>query len=243
MKKILIAALLTSLSASVFAAQTIRFGAEASYPPFEFVGSDNKIQGFDVDLAMAICKQINANCSFTNQSFDSLIASLKFRRIDAAMSGMDITPERQKQVLFSTPYYLNSARFVTEKGKVTELAALKGKKVGVQNGTTHQKYLADKLSDIKAVPYDSYQNAILDLKNGRLDAVFGDTAVINESLKTNSSLTPVGETVTDKDYFSTGIAIAVRQGNSALQQQFNQALAKVKADGEYQKIYDKWFQK
>ncbi len=57
MKKILIAALLTSLSTSAFAAQTLRFGTEASYPPFEFVGSDNKIQGFDVDLAMAICKQ------------------------------------------------------------------------------------------------------------------------------------------------------------------------------------------
>jgi len=243
MKKILIAALLTSLSASAFAAQTLRFGTEASYPPFEYVGSDNKIQGFDVDLAMAVCKQINASCSFTNQSFDSLIPSLKFRRIDAAMAGMDITPERQKQVLFSTPYYLNSALFIAEKGKVASLAALKGKKVGVQNGTTHQKYLADKHSEIKAVPYDSYQNAILDLKNGRVDAVFGDTAVINESLKNNPSLAPVGDKVTDKDYFSTGVAIAVRQGNSALQQQFNQGLAKVKADGEYQKIYDKWFQK
>jgi len=243
MKKILIAALLTSLSTSAFAAQTLRFGTEASYPPFEFVGSDNKIQGFDVDLAMAICKQINATCSFTNQSFDSLIPSLKFRRIDAAMAGMDITPERQKQVLFSTPYYLNSALFIAQQGKVANLAALKGKKVGVQNGTTHQKYLADKRSDITVVPYDSYQNAILDLKNGRVDAVFGDTAVINESLKNNPSLAPLGDKVTDKDYFSTGVAIAVRPGNSALQQQFNQGLEKVKADGEYQKIYTKWFQK
>ncbi len=243
MKKILLAALLTSLSTSALAGQTLRFGTEASYPPFEFVGSDNKIQGFDVDLAMAVCKQINATCSFTNQSFDSLIPSLKFRRIDAAMAGMDITPDRQKQVLFTTPYYLNSALFIAPKGSIADIAALKGKRVGVQNGTTHQKYLADKHSEITAVPYDSYQNAILDLKNGRISAVFGDTAVINESLKHNPSFAPVGNKITDKDYFSTGVAIAVRQGNSALQQQFDQGLAKVKADGDYQKIYDKWFQK
>lgn len=244
MKKIvLVAALFTSLSTSVLANQTLNFGTEASYPPFEFIGSDNKIQGFDVDLANAICKQIDATCSFTNQSFDSLVASLKFRRIDAVMAGMDITPEREKQVLFSTPYYLNSALFISKQGKVTDIAALKGKRVGVQNGTTHQKYLAEKRQDITAVPYDSYQNAILDLKNGRIDAVFGDTAVINESLKNNTSFAIVGNKITDKNYFGTGVAIAVRQGNTALQQQFNAGLAKVKADGSYQKIYDKWFQK
>ena len=60
------------------------------------------------------------------------------------------------------------------------MAALKGKKVGVQNGTTHQKYLTDKHPEITTVGYDSYQNAILDLKNGRVDAVFGDTAVVND---------------------------------------------------------------
>lgn len=243
MKKIIIAALLTGLSASAFASQNLRFGTEASYPPFEFIGSDNKIQGFDVDLAMAICKQIDATCTFTNQSFDSLIPGLKFRRIDAAMAGMDITPERKKQVLFTQSYYLNSALFVAEKGKVANFAALKGQRVGVQNGTTHQKYLADKHPEITAVPYDSYQNAILDLKNGRVSAVFGDTAVVNESLKNNTALAPVGDKITDKDYFNTGVAIAVRSGNDTLQKQLDSGLTKVKADGTYQKIYAKWFQK
>lgn len=242
MKKFVLAALLAGLSLSVSAAQTIRFATEASYPPFEFVGADNEIQGFDVDLANALCHEMNASCTFTNQSFDSLIPSLKFRRFDAVMAGMDITPEREKQVMFTKAYYDNSALFIAQKGKVDSVEALKGKRVGVQNGTTHQKYLTDKMSGVSIVPYDSYQNAILDLKNGRIDAVFGDTAVVNEWLKQNASLAPVGEKVTDKSYFGTGLGIAVRQGNSELQSQFNAALDKVKADGTYQTIYKKWFQ-
>ncbi|NIY47162.1 arginine ABC transporter substrate-binding protein ArtI [Cedecea colo] len=243
MKKVLLATLLAGLSLSATAAQTIRFATEASYPPFESMDANNKIVGFDVDLANALCKEIDATCTFSNQSFDSLIPSLKFRRIDAAMAGMDITPEREKQVLFSNPYYDNSALFIGQKGKIADIAALKGKKVGVQNGTTHQKFIMDKHPEITTVPYDSYQNAKLDLQNGRIDAVFGDTAVVTEWLKAEPKLAAIGDKVTDKDYFGTGLGIAVRQGNTDLQAKFNTALEKVKKDGTYQTIYEKWFQK
>lgn len=73
------------------------------------------------------------------------------------MAGMDITPEREKQVLFTTPYYDNSALFVGQQGKYTSVDQLKGKKVGVQNGTTHQKFIMDKHPEITTVPYDSYR--------------------------------------------------------------------------------------
>ncbi|AUU08754.1 arginine ABC transporter substrate-binding protein [Serratia marcescens] len=242
MKKLIIAAVLAGISVSASAAETIRFATEASYPPFEFIDAGNKIQGFDVDLANALCKEMQAECTFTNQAFDSLIPSLKFKRFDAVMAGMDITPEREKQVLFTKPYYDNSALFIAQKGKIADVAALKGKKVGVQNGTTHQKYLTDKHPEITTVPYDSYQNAILDLKNGRVDAVFGDTAVVNEWLKQNDALAAVGTKVTDKGYFGTGLGIAVRQKNTELQGKFNAALDKIKQDGTYETIYKKWFQ-
>lgn len=243
MKKVLIAALLASVSLSAAAAQTIRFATEASYPPFESMDASNKIVGFDVDLANALCKEIDATCTFTNQAFDSLIPGLKFKRFEAVMAGMDITPERQKQVLFTNPYYDNSALFIGQQGKFASLDQLKGKRVGVQNGTTHQKYINDKHPEITTVPYDSYQNAKLDLQNGRIDAVFGDTAVVTEWLKANPKLAAVGEKVTDKAYFGTGLGIAVRQGNTDLQQKFNTALEKVKKDGTYDAIYKKWFQK
>ncbi|MBP2846397.1 arginine ABC transporter substrate-binding protein [Dickeya oryzae] len=242
MKKLLVAALLGGLSLSASAAETIRFATEASYPPFESVDASNQIVGFDIDLANALCKQIQATCTFSNQAFDSLIPGLKFRRYDAVIAGMDITPERQQQVSFTQPYYENSALFIAQKDTLADIAALKGKRVGVQNGTTHQKYLLDKHKDITVVPYDSYQNAVLDLKNGRLDAVFGDTAVVNEWLKENPNLASVGTKVTDKDYFGIGLGIAVRQNNDELVKKFNDALNNIKQDGTYQTIYKKWFQ-
>lgn len=242
MKNSLIALLLAAFTFSASAAETIRFATEASYPPFEFVGADNKIQGFDVDLANALCKQLQAECSFTNQAFDSLIPSLKFKRFDAVIAGMDITAEREKQVLFTQPYYANSALFVAGKDKIANITELQGKKVGVQNGTTHQKYLADLHPEITSVPYDSYQNARLDLTNGRIDAVFGDSAVVNQWLKQDATLAVIGDKITDKAYFGIGLGIAVRQNNPELQGKLNAALEKIKQDGTYQTIYKKWFQ-
>ncbi|MBD2804383.1 arginine ABC transporter substrate-binding protein [Xenorhabdus sp. ZM] len=244
MKKLLFTALLGTMTLSATAAEkiTLRFATEATYPPFEFIDANNKIQGFDIDLANALCEKLNAQCTFTNQAFDSLIPSLKFRRFDALVAGIDITPERQKQVDFTHIYYNNSATFVAIKGKFAHLSDLKGKQIGIQNGTTLQKYLMEQHKDIKTVPYDSHQNAILDLKNGRIDAVFGDTAAVNEWLKKNKELGTVGEKVTDKNYFGTGLGIAVRKGNTELKNELNKALSEIKQDGTYDTIYKKWFE-
>ena len=111
----------------------------------------------------------------------------------------------------------------------------------MENGTTHQKYLLEKHPDVIAMAYDSYQNAILDLKNGRLNGVFGDSAVVNQWLKANDDLSAVGEHITDTEYFSTGLGIAVRKGNATLLKEMNDALAALKADGTWQQINQKWF--
>lgn len=115
MKKLVLAALLASFTFGASAAEKINFGVSATYPPFESIGANNEIVGFDIDLAKALCKQMQAECTFTNHEFDSLIPSLKFRKYDAVISGMDITPERSKQVSFTTPYYENSAVVIAKK--------------------------------------------------------------------------------------------------------------------------------
>lgn len=144
MKKLVLATLLAGIAFSATAADTIRFASSATYPPFESLDANNEIVGFDMDLAKALCKQMQATCTFTNQAFDSLIPALKFRRYDAVISGMDITPERSKQVTFTQPYYANSAVVIAQKGKFSDFAAMKGKRIGMENGTTHQKYMHDK---------------------------------------------------------------------------------------------------
>ena len=144
---------------------------------------------------------------------------------------MDITPERSKQVAFTEPYYANSAVVIAKKGQYTSFEQLKGKRIGMENGTTHQKYLQDKHPEVKTVAYDSYQNAIIDLKNGRIDGV----------RKTNPQLGTATDKVTDPQYFGTGLGIAVRPDNKALVEKLNGALKAIKADGTYQKISDQWF--
>ncbi|KJR39825.1 arginine ABC transporter substrate-binding protein [Vibrio navarrensis] len=241
MKKILLASLIGLVSANAAAQQEIKFAMEATYAPFEYMDENNQIQGFDVDLANALCKQMQAKCSFHNQAFDSLIPALKFKRYDAAISAMDITEARLEQVSFTDAYYDNSAAFVSIAGKVADQGALKGKRVGVQNGSTHQSYLLEQMAGVTAVPYASYQDAFIDMKNGRIDSVFGDTAVVAEWFKKENNLAYVGEYVTNAQYFGNGFGIAVNKDNQKLVADLNAALQAVKANGEYQTIFNQYF--
>lgn len=235
---IILGALLYCVSAQ---AKEIRFAMEATYPPFEFTNEKNEVIGFDVDLANALCQALKRQCSFHIQSFDSLITSLKFRRFDAAISGMDITAEREKQVLFTRPYYDNAAVFVAKKGRFTDISQLARLKVGIQNGSTHQKYIHDKFPRQQTASYTSVQHAFIDLQNGRVDAVFGDTAVINAWLTKAAAYGAVGEVVKDVSYFGRGYGIAVNLHNPQLRDDLNQALEQVVADGTYDSIYQRWF--
>ncbi|MEC7307212.1 lysine/arginine/ornithine ABC transporter substrate-binding protein [Vibrio splendidus] len=243
MKKILLASLIGLASFNAAAQEEIKFAMEATYAPFEYMDENNQIQGFDVDLANALCEELKATCTFHNQAFDSLIPALKFKRYDAAISAMDITEARLKQVNFSNAYYDNSAAFISFEGKVTDQAALEGKRVGVQNGSTHQSFLLEQMTGVTAVPYSSYQDAFIDMKNGRIDSVFGDTAVVAEWFKKEDNLTYVGDQVTNQEYFGNGFGIAVNKSNQELVDQLNVALAAVKANGEYDKIFNKYFGK
>ncbi|PQJ60504.1 arginine ABC transporter substrate-binding protein [Vibrio chagasii] len=243
MKKILLASLIGLASFNAAAQEEIKFAMEATYAPFEYMDENNQIQGFDVDLANALCEEMKATCTFHNQAFDSLIPALKFKRYDAAISAMDITEARLQQVNFSDAYYDNSAAFISIEGKVADQAALEGKRIGVQNGSTHQSYLLELLPGVTAVPYSSYQDAFIDMKNGRIDSVFGDTAVVAEWFKKEDNLTYVGDQVTNQEYFGNGFGIAVNKSNPELVAQLNTALAAVKANGEYDKIFNKYFGK
>lgn len=236
MKKLLLASAIALASFSA-QAKDLTFAMEPSYPPFETTNEKGEIIGFDVDIANAICKEIQANCSFKSLSFDGLVQAVKQKRIDGAISAMDITEARSKQVLFSEPYYDSSASFIALKSKA-DLAAAKN--VGVQNGTTFQQYVVAEAKQYAPKAYNSLQDSILDLKNGRIDLIFGDTAVLADMLSKEADLTFVGEKVTNPKYFGNGLGIAINKGNKELVEELNKGLATIKANGEYQKIYDKW---
>ncbi|OOR99936.1 arginine ABC transporter substrate-binding protein [Haemophilus paracuniculus] len=237
MKKLLLTSVLALSALAANANQTLTFATEPSYAPFEITNEKGELVGFDIDLAKALCEEMQATCQFKTQSFDSLIADLKMKKFDAAISAMDITEARARQVAFTDPYYDSSAAFLAVKGKATPATA---KTVGVQTGSTFQQYLVKNGKQYQLKPYVSLQTAMLDLKNGRVDMIFGDTPVLAEWLKTEPEFGFVGEKVVDKDFFGSGYGIAVNKGNAELVSKLNQALAAIKANGKYQQIYQTW---
>ncbi len=247
MKKLITLLFIPALIFSAYGnIKTINFATEATYPPFEYFSPAGKIQGFDVDVMNALCKQIDAKCTITHQPFDSLIPSLKLGKFDAIIASLGITPAREKQVSFTDPYYFNTASFVAAKSTNLTIskAGLQGKTIGVQGGTTFANYLSDVYGKVVTIKiYASNEDALLDLKNGRIDAFLGDTPLSVIWLKKpgSSSFAIIGKHIVSKKYFGSGDGIAVKKGNTKLLQALNKAIAKIKANGTLAKIQHKYF--
>lgn len=225
----------------------LKFATEATYPPFEYFTPEGKIQGFDIDVMNAVCKEIGVTCTITHQPFDSLIPSLKLGKFDAIIAAMAITPERAKQVDFTNPYYIDTVHFVAAKKSklIISNAGLQGKIIGVQGGTTFQHYVQDMYGNIvKIKPYESNEQGLLDLKNGRIDAYFCDTPFITQWLERDNNdkdYTIVGKPIESQKYFGSGNGIAVKKGNKELLDALNKAIAKLKADGTLKKLEQEYF--
>lgn len=244
MKKLTVFLAMASLcmGGMVFAKEdTIRFGTNPEYPPFEYKTEKGEFAGFDIDIANALCAELQKKCEFVSQGFDALIPNLRVKRFDAIISSMDITDERKKHVAFSDPYYLNPSVYVAMKGQFKSVDEFAKKDIGVLNGSTHQQYIKNKFKDATIKNYPQYPNAMNDLEIGRVNVVFGDEVVVAEYIKRSDKLEVVGEQVNDPEYFGNGLAVAVLPKNTALVEEINGALKKIKEDGRYQAIYDKWF--
>ncbi len=153
--------LTTLLAAGTASATTLHFGTTTANPPFETVNAKNQPSGFDIDLAKALCKQMQAECKFTPQDFNTLIPALRFKKFDAIIAGIEVIPMREKQVAFTQPYRQTlSGVVVTTKGAAHRFADLKGKKLGVVKGTVHQRYLHDKQKGVNVIEYDNDASAL-----------------------------------------------------------------------------------
>ncbi len=241
MFRFILSLLLVSFSLHAVASAPIRIATAAVNPPFEYLDANNQLVGFDIDLANVLCARLQQSCTFTNNDFNRLLPSLKFQRYDVVISGIDVTPERQEQVDFTQPYFINSATLIADKGRYASLEQLKGKRVGVGAGTTHQSWLASRWPDIIAVSYDNYQNALLDIRDARIDAILGDTPSMYKVLKSHSELATVGQPVRDSHFFGYGVAMAVRKDNSALKNKLNAALQGLSDDGTLHQLRLRWF--
>lgn len=251
MKKwILAAAMVSALGATSVQAKewkVVRFGIEGAYPPFSWTEPNGELKGFDVDMANALCKELQAKCKIVAQDWDGIIPSLLARKYDAIIAAMSITEERKKKVDFTGKYALIPNKFVARKGTEIEFSkeGLKGVKVGVQRATTHDKYLTDNYGDsVSIVRYGSFDDAYLDLKAGRIATILGDASALEEGLLNKNGgdgYEFIGPSLTDPQWFGEGFGIAVRKQDKDLTQKLDAAIQSLRDKGEYQKIAAKYF--
>jgi polar amino acid transport system substrate-binding protein len=214
-------------------------GSDTSFPPMESMNG-TVAEGFDVDLVAAIAKKMGLESVFKTEIFDTLIPTLKAGgKFDIIASSMTITDERKKEISFSTPYIdSNQSIAVMKSAGIKTQADLKGKKIGVQSGTTGQAWATENLKDSTMVPFDSATKAFSALQAGNVAAVVNDLPVSAYIVKNDPSkaMLLIEEIPTGEQY-----GFGVSKANPDLLAAINKAIADLKADGTYKTIYDKWF--
>jgi lysine/arginine/ornithine transport system substrate-binding protein len=227
----------------------IKFGVDATYPPFESLSPSGEFQGFDIDLGKAICAELKVKCVFVSQGFDGIIPALEARKFDAVLSSMTVTPDRAKQIDFSTEMYNEPTSLVVKKGSglTPTAASLKGKTVGVESGTIQESYAKTYWAPngVTVVSYPGQDQVYADLLSGRLDASLQDSVEADYGfLKTPKGVGfEFGGNVTEdpKDVLGSYIAIGVRKDEPELLKKIDWAIAKLHENGEYKKLEAKYF--
>lgn len=232
------------VAAGTASAEKIKIGTEGAYPPFNSLTADGKLEGFDIDIANALCAQMKAECEFVVQDWDGIIPALQAGKFDAIVASMSITEERKKQVAFTNKYYTTPLAVVALKDSdltSTEPAAMAGKTVGAQASTTQSIYAQDFYTpagaDVKQYP--TQEEAVQDMLNGRLDAIISDKFVLTDWMKTASN--DCCKLIGDVAGTETETGIAVRLDDNALREKLNAAIDAIVADGTYKKIQAKYF--
>ncbi len=245
MRKMVLAAfasmIMMSSMLSASAAEKMRIGTEGAYPPFTEIKKDGSVIGFDLDIAFALCEKMRVECTIVSQEWSGLIPALKDGRYDFIAASMSITDERLQEIDFTAPYYTNKLNFVGKKGVALDISkeGMKGKTVGVQDGTIAGTWLQEHYPDVVVKPYETQQKAYADLAAGNLDAILSDIFVNWTWLETPEAkdFEFKGDPVIDDDK----IAIGVRKDDTELKDRLNEALREIIADGTYKAINDKYF--
>jgi len=223
-------------------AKVYTVGTDAAYAPFESQNEKGEIVGFDVEVVQAIAKKAGFEVKFVNTPWEGIFNALAQGDRDMVVSAVTITAERKQTMDFSAPYF-DAAQLIAvkESSKVAKFADLKKLKVGVQTGTTGDeavtKLLGKTSTNIKR--FESTPLALKELESGGVDAVVADNGVVIHHVANNPG--SKFKTVADKEFVPEQYGFAFKKGNTELQAKVNKALAEIKADGTYAKIYEQYF--
>lgn len=230
------------------APQRLRIGFAVGYAPFSEIGTDGQLKGFEIDVAQALSAKLGQAYTPVILEFDGLIPALQSRKIDAIMASMSITPERQQVITFSSPYYFSPARLVMRGDTGTDVspAGMKGKRVGVERGTIHERFLAEQFKGIQLLRYATQDQVFLDLKSGRLDATLVDAVIAQFGFLNHADGRGFGfvgpDFARDQRYYGKGIGVGLRKSEATtLGQRIDEALAALRGSGALKTINDRYF--
>jgi len=228
-----------------FAEETLKFATEAAYPPYNFMGQNGKIEGFDVDIGMAACKKMQRKCEFVQQDWDGIVAGLFTKKYDAIFSSMGITEERKKQILFTEPYHRPAGSFVgkaDQSPKFDDLS-LGGLSIGVIPGI-YECHIKKAYPQAKLTVYPNADAIYLDLASGRIDLAFNGVVATNTSFlntEEGKGFSLLGEKVKSNECLGEGAGVGLRPEQEELKLALDKAFKELRADGTYQEINAKYF--
>ncbi len=249
MKKTILTLAATLAFCTAALAEPVKVGIAAEpYPPFASPDASGNWAGWEIDMINAVCGAAELECVITPVAWDGIIPSLTSGQIDVIMASMSITEERAQTIDFSNKYYKTPALVAVAKGAgiTPDAAGLAGKILGVQTSTTHAdyatKHFADSVAEVKV--YQTQDEAFQDLVAGRIDATQADSIAVDAFLASEAGKAcceSVGAVADDPEILGAGVGAGVRKGEADLLAKINAGIAKVIADGTYEKISAPYF--
>ncbi len=214
-----------------------------TYPPYESIDSNGKPVGFDVDMAEAITQQLKKKLVIKEMAFDSLILGLEQGKCDFVLSGMSITPTRQKEITL-LPYQgepIKSYYLLFWNKKPVGIEQLKNKTIAVQSGTWMQNYL-DTVQDITSKALDSTPELVLDIQYGKSAAAFVEPHILRDLLPKQPHIKAI-EIPLPESAWNLGNGIGIKKSNTKLAQEIQTALDSIKKSGLSDQLEKKWLHK
>lgn len=225
----------------------IRFLTDSDFPPFNYFDEDNVLTGFNVDVARAICLELDAACDIQVRPWAALLPALAKGEAEAVIASHSATPNTLKVADFTDRYYFTPARFAGKRGTAKLDATpegLEGKKIAVAKGTAHEAYLRAFFRDSPIRVFETVELARDALVAGAADLLFDDGISLAFWLNGTASKACCefkGGPFAEPKYFGDGIGIAVRRDDAQLKTMINSALKRMRESGRYEELLLRYF--
>jgi len=222
----------------VIQSKKLTVGCILSFPPFGFKDTSGVAQGYDVDIARAVAKSLNADIDIVDVTSDARIPSLETGKVDLVIGNFTRTLERAQKIDFTDPYVVAGERMIVKKGSsIKSVYDLKGKKVGVTKGSTDADIVKNLVPDAEIAYYTTSADALTAVKNGQAATFIEDSNFLQYQAKLNPELEVVGDTLVTLEYNSFG----VKKGDQDWLNYLNLFIFDLNVSGENSNLYKKWF--